>query len=232
MLYEIAHIIKNKCSFLWDVMEWGNSTVFALLYHNRLKMAEDVVDQGVPDPYVMRRVTKYDINTLYEFFSHQPDEAFKFFTPHGFDVRSLRKIVRNKSFLAFILIENNAGQERIVGYSFMRSFINGTSYRGYIVDYWYRGKGLAKIMGHGLNRVGDTLNLKMFKSISPDNPASMRVTQDVCDVEKIKQLNNGDYLMKCTSKELGGGRKKLAFRIFQEPHLTSVSQILCDYATC
>lgn len=67
------------------------------------------------------------------------------------------------------------------------------------------------MMGYGLNRVGDTLKLKMFKSISPNNPASMKVTQDVCDVEKIRLLNNGDYLMKCTTKQsmktqFGGGQ--------------------------
>lgn len=211
MLYEIAHIIKHNCSFLWDLMEWGNSVIFSLLYKRKLKLVENAVGQGVPYPYKMRRIAECDITMLHDFFLQQPDEAFNFFKPHDFDISSLKKLVKNRSFLSFILVDKCGGQDAIVGYSFLRSFINGSSYRGYIVDYRHRGKGIAKMMGYGLNRVGDTLKLKMFKSISPNNPASMKVTQDVCDVEKIRLLNNGDYLMKCTTKQsmktqFGGGQ--------------------------
>ena len=80
-----------------------------------------------------------------------------------------------------------------------------------MVDCRHRGQGLAKIMGLGMNRVGDALGLKMYKSISPDNPASMKVTQAVCDTKTVKRLDNGDYLLRCMSKKcedeklMGGG---------------------------
>ena len=214
MLYELAHIIKSRCSFLWDFLEWGNSVAFFFRYRDGLRCLSETVNSGVPPPYEIRVANKDDVAELQTFFSLQPKESFAFFQPHGFDERAIRKIVRSKSFLTFILIEHRIDGDNIVGYAFMRSFVNGASYRGYMVDVNHRGKGLATIMGLGLNRVGDALNLKMYKSISPDNPASMRATEKVCNVKILKTLENGDYLMECTKKAVnetirpvGGGRR-------------------------
>ena len=202
MLYEFAHIIKRKFGFLWDIVEWGNSQMFALVYGRRLKDCGRLVNDGVDRPYRMKAVEKADIDSLYQFFANQPEEAFTFFHPHGFDRKSLQKIVRNRSFLAFILVETKDDADEVIGYCFLRSFINGSSYRGYMVDCCNRGKGLAKIMGAGMNRVGDSLGLRMFKSISPENPASMKVTQAVCDTQIVRKLDNGDVLIKCMSKKI------------------------------
>ena len=29
MLYELAHVIKERWGFLWDMVEWGNAEMFA-----------------------------------------------------------------------------------------------------------------------------------------------------------------------------------------------------------
>lgn len=206
MLYELAHFIKGRCSFIWDFVEWGNSLAFSIKYRKGLKNVNNVVNAEVHEPYEMRLAKKDDVGELLTFFNKQPEEAFRFFSPHGFDERSIRVVVGRKSFLTFILLERTNAKDEIVGYGFMRSFVNGASYRGYMVDAEHRGRGLAKMIGHGLNHVGDALHLDMYKSISPQNPASMKVTQAVCDVEIQKTLENGDYLIKCTSKST---RKKM-----------------------
>lgn len=200
MLYEIAHFVKDHLTFMWDVIEWGNSVAFSVKYRKGLRNIDEIVNEGVPEPYGMRAVQVGDVAVLRDFFAGQPEEAFAYFNPHGFDEKSLKKIVRRKSFLAFLLIVHGTAGDEIVGYAFMRSFLNGSSYRGYMVDVKHRGRGLAKIIGFGLNRVGDALNLTMYKSISPENPASMKATEKVCDIKILKTLENGDYLMKCTSK--------------------------------
>jgi len=200
MIYELAHVIKRECSFLWDVIEWGNSAAFYFIYRRRLSNVGDAVNKSLPSGLRMKLLQKSDVDSLCEFFRRQPEDSFRFFAPHGFDKGSLQKVARNKSFLAFCLIDTSDDSEPIIGYAFMRSFVNGTSYRGYMVDYRYRGRGLDKIIGIGLNNVGDTLGLRMYKSISPRNPASMKVTQDVCDIEVLKTLDNGDYLLRCMSK--------------------------------
>lgn len=200
MIYELAHVIKEKCSFLWNFMEWGNAVVFSLKYGKVLDHLDEIVNKDVAKPYEIRVVKNCDIPRLQVFFSRQPKSAYRYFNPHGFDETSIKKVIGRKSFLTFILVEHGIQGEEILGYAFMRSFVNEATYRGYMVDVNHRGRGLAKILGLGMNRVGDALKLKMYKSISPENLASMKVTQKVCDTEFIRILKNGDYLIKCKSK--------------------------------
>ena len=63
-------------------------------------------------------------------------------------------------------------------------------------------------MGCAMKRVARELGLRMFKSISPENPASLAVTKKVNDIKIIKKLDNGDMLIECFEKadiQRGGG---------------------------
>lgn len=202
MIYELAHIIKERLSFIWDVIEWGNAKIFSLIYDKELQHLDEVIDGDIVSPYKMRVVNEKDIPALLMFFESQPKDSFNFFNPHKFDKCSIQKIVDNRVFITFVLTERQTNEDMIVGYAFMRSFVNGSAYRGYIMDAGHRGKDLAKIIGKGLNRVGDALDLKMYKSISPENIASMKVTQAMCDIEILKTLSNGDCLIRCMSKDV------------------------------
>ena len=82
----------------------------------------------------------------------------------------------------------------------MRSFVNGKTFKGYMVGIDYRGQGVAREMGIAMNRVARELGLRMFKSISPENPASLAVTKKVNDIKIIKTLDNGDMLIECFEK--------------------------------
>lgn len=196
MLYELAHFIKDKFGFLWNLAEWVNAKAFALRYHGKLKAVDsmlEVCSLGC----TLKQIKPEDCGALAEFFARQPKEAFEFFQCHGFDEKSLIKLSRRESQLMFIALK----EEEIVGYCFMRSFVNGQTYRGYMVDANHRGQGIAKEMGRAMNEVADVLGLKMFKSISPDNVASMAVTKSVCDINIVKTLDNGDLLVECFGKK-------------------------------
>ena len=97
----------------------------------------------------------------------------------------------------------------IADYFFMRSFVNGKTFKGYMVGIDHRGQGVAREMGFAMNRVARELGLRMFKSISPENPASLAVTKKVNDIKIIKKLDNGDMLIECFEKadiqRIGGG---------------------------
>ena len=82
----------------------------------------------------------------------------------------------------------------------MRSFVNGKTFKGYMVGIDHRGRGVAREMGIAMNRVAKELGLRMYKSISPENPASMAVTKKVNDIKIIKTLDNGDMLIECFEK--------------------------------
>lgn len=205
MLYEIAHIIKDKFGLLWDAIEWGNAEAFALMHHRAMRGLPGLLEE-CSGRYSLRLASQEDVSRMKSFFDAQPKEAFRFFQPHDFDEKGIRKVVLNKSFLTFLAMDG----DEIVGYFFMRSFVNGKTFKGYMVGIDHRGMGVAGEMGVAMNRVAKELGLRMFKSISPENPASMAVTKKVNDIKIIKTLNNGDMLIECFEKAdsqrvIGGG---------------------------
>lgn len=203
MVYEFAHLVKEKMRFVWDGVEWMNGWLFGLIYRKELKSLPDIIENKSSDELVVRMATKEDVEMMVRFFAEQPKDAFRYFKPHGFDHNSIKKIVSNKAWIVLVAetSEFMRDNDRMVGYCFMRSFVNGVAYKGYMVDYRKRGLGISKVMGWAMNDIADILHLKMYKSISPDNVASMAATKAVNDVKVIKTLDNGDVLVECTRKK-------------------------------
>lgn len=193
MLYEIAHVIKDRFGFVWEIVEWVNATLFGLMYRSELKDVPDVLNLISNEAFVIRMTVDEDAPVLAKFFSEQPKEAFEFFHPHAFDARSIRKIIKNKAFQTFVVIDKNAKGDALVGYFFLRSFVNGKCFRGRIADYRTRGKGVGKLMARALENVAVHEGLRMFASISPDNYASLNSAKAVSEVKVIKTLENGYY---------------------------------------
>lgn len=193
MLYEIAHIIKDKLSFLWEIVETVNGWLFTCRYHKQLQKVDDLL-AGLSQEYVIRQATQADAKSLVQFFKEQPEHAFEFFKPHDFDERTIKKIIRNKAFQTFLVLKD----EQILGYFFLRSFINGKCFRGRIVDYRAYGKGIGKLMAIAIEKIAIYEGLRMFASISPDNLASLESAKSVSDVKIIKVLKNGYYYIEVT----------------------------------
>lgn len=196
MLYEIAHIIKERFSFIWDMVEWGNATAFSLMKGSTLKRIPSVLE-GCSEKYEIRLAEVSDVDSLVEFFTNQPEEAFTFFKPHEFDAMSVKKIVKNKAFLTFVV----ADDDKIVGYFFLRCFINGKAFRGKMVDKNYQGRGIAKLMGVAMTKVATTLGVRMFGSISPENYASLASAKASNEVKIHKTLENGYYYIEFLEKK-------------------------------
>lgn len=201
MLYELAHLIKDKCSFLWDAVEWGNASLFALLYKEKLRGVSELLDKMSNDVITVRATQEKDVEKLEAFFAEQPESAFEFFNPHGFDKKSVFKVLKNKAFQTFVVTEG----ENIVGYFFLRSFVNGKCFRGRMADHNSRGKGIGKLMAKAIEEIAIFEGLRMFASISPENIASLNSAKAVSDVRIIKTLDNGYYYIECTPKDVNQG---------------------------
>lgn len=197
MLYEAAHFVKDKLGFLWNVVEWGNETIFSLQHKKALKDIPEILREVSNETLNVRQTIDSDVRGLVTFFAEQPEETYKFFKPHGFDEKSLMKVLRNKSFMTFVVTEGDL----IVGYFFLRSFINGKCFKGRMVDYRQRGKGIAKFMGIAINNVAIHLGMKIYTTISPENYASLASTKAVNDINIVKTLENGYYYIECTPKK-------------------------------
>lgn len=195
MLYKLAHILRDRFGFIWNLVEWGNALVFALTHRAALKKIPAIL-QECSGTYTLRLAELTDAPALAKFFTEQPEEAFKFFKPHAFDEKTLSKIIRNRAFLTFLVLDG----EKIVGYFFLRCFVNGKSFRGKIVDYRYRGKGIAKLQGLAMTKVAVTLGVRMFGSISPDNYASLASSKAVNETCIVATLDNGYYYIEYLPK--------------------------------
>lgn len=196
MLYKLAHILRDRFGFLWNIIEWCNAFVFALMHKSALRKIPEILEE-CSGQFTLRVAAPADAAPLAAFFAEQPEEAFKFFKPHAFDEKTLSKIIRNKAFLTFLVLDG----EKIVGYFFLRCFMNGKSFRGRIVDYRWRNKGIAKQMGLTMNKIIAVLNVRLFGSISPDNYASLQSTKAVNDIRIIKTLDNGYYYIEYLPKK-------------------------------
>lgn len=218
MLYEIAHIIKERSGFVWDMVEWGNATAFSLMKGNAMKKIPSVLKE-CSEKYEIRLASEKDVDGLVKFFAKQPEEAFTFFKPHEFDAKAVRKVVKNKAFLTFVVLCNDNDDDtlryddpsinhkpssinhQVVGYFFLRCFVNGKAFRGKMVDKDHQGRGIAKLMGVAMTKVATTLGVRMFGSISPENYASLASAKASNEVKIHKTLENGYYYIEFLPKE-------------------------------
>lgn len=195
MLYELAHFIKERCGFLWDMVEWGNASLFACIHQSKLREIPDILEK-CSTRFIIRETSMKDVEPLVKFFNEQPSEAYTFFKPHEFDEQSVKKVIRNKAFLTYIVLDGTT----IVGYFFLRCFVNGKCFRGRMVSQTMQGNGLGKLMSYVMGKVAAHLSLRMFCSISPENFASMNSAKANNDMKIIKVLENGYYYIECTPK--------------------------------
>lgn len=190
MLYKIAHIIRDKMGWLWNVIERLNSILFSLRYGKKL---EEFVFKTIPEGYVLLPLNAVETEEIVSFFKMQPIEAYSYFKPHAFDYNNIKRIQGNKSFLAYVLEDKANGN--IAGYCFNRSFFWGKGFRGRIVDINYRGRDLGTAMNKILNDVGFGIGLRLFETVSKDNIASYRSALSASNVRVVKEMpNNVLYL--------------------------------------
>lgn len=190
MLYQIAHYIRAHFAFFWDFLEWINSCFFELIYLSKLRTLSSVCLKNNHSLYNIREAELPDAYKLSLFFHEQPESAFAYFKPHGFDEVALRKLICRKSFLIYIVEKDS----KIVGYFFLRSFCNGTAYLGKMVDYEFQGKGIGKLMCQTAMDISIHLGLRMFESINKKNIASMKSSAVLKQVI-VKELKDGDLLI-------------------------------------
>ena len=185
MLYKIAHFLQERFSFIWDFIEILNSWIFTLRYGRKLKGIQPILTKHQGD-FIVREATLKDVDAIVTFFEAQPKESFVFFKPHPFDATTTKKLIKNKSYLFFIVLDDN----KVVGYYFLRSFFVGKSYLGKLVDYRYRGKGIGKMMCLSAMEVAIHCGLRMYETISKDNLASLYSTQKVLDTRIIEEMED------------------------------------------
>ena len=150
-----------------------------------IQKADDLVGEEV------RVADVSDAERLAEFLSRQPEESFKWFRPHGFDEVTMRKLLGRRSYIIYVLEEEG----EIIGYAFLRCFMNGKCFLGKMVDVNHQGKGVCtKLCKVGMD-IAQKTGFRMFESINKENVGSMKASQKACDVIVLEELEGGDLLI-------------------------------------
>lgn len=190
MLYKIAHLLRDRLGWLWNLIEWLNGGLFSLRYGKRLK---SFVFSTIPEGYLIVKFGDMSTEKMAEFFSHQPEEAYTYFKPHGFDEKSIKRLQGNNAFLAYVLMD--VTNDSIAGYCFNRCFFHGQGFRGRMVDVDYRGKGLGIAMNRILNDVGFGIGLRLFETVSKDNVASYKSALSASNVKLVKEMPHNELYL-------------------------------------
>ncbi len=210
MLYRLAHTLRDRLPWIWALIGKLNSLLFGMRYGRRMNripmILEDfssryfpiVTDNKEKQYFRIELLDEKNIPALVQMFAEQPDAAFAYFKPHGFDKLTLSKLVKDRSFLAFVVLTAHTSQ--CVGYFFQRSFFWGKSFRGYMTDYRWQCRGINKMMNLCATEISALLSLRVFGTIAPENIASMKSARAANDVRIIELLENGDYYVEYLPK--------------------------------
>lgn len=206
MLYAIAHFLRDKMAWLWDFVDIVNSVLFNLRFGSKLSVVEAEVLKRYEAKSGMKIVSLSEVKTddLVAFFTAQPEEAYEFFKPHGFDAKALRKLQRNKSFIAYVLLDSNLESSETIGtsrtcrvaaYCFVRSYFMGKGFRGRMVGMSHRGRGLGTLMNRLMNDVGFGIGLRLFETVNKKNVASYRSAMSASNVKVLAEMEDDELYL-------------------------------------
>jgi len=184
--------LKQKFPFIWRFVEYANGLIFHMLFHKRIERnASKVLVDFVNEKYKYRFLIENDLPALFVLFQSQDQEQFKFFKPHAFDNKTLRRLFKNPSFFMFGVFD----EDKMIGYFFLRCFSNKKSFIGRLVDAGYQGQGLGKIMGKILYQTAWSSGFRIFSTISIHNVASFNSHKANQNLKIVKELSDNYYLV-------------------------------------
>jgi len=183
--------LKENCPASWKIIEWLNGFLFHILYSNKFALAANSnLAKYTVSSYNFRLLNKNDLDVLSKFLYSFDQSHVKTFEPHDFDTETLKRMNRNPSFYMFGVFDEAA----LIGYFFLRCFINRKAFMGRIVATPHRNKGIAKKMAQILHQIAWQSKFRIFSTIDPENIPSLKSQASVCDYTVLRKVSNG-YLL-------------------------------------
>jgi RimJ/RimL family protein N-acetyltransferase len=184
--------IKHHLVFIWKIIEFCNGILFSVIFKSRMeKVLSEVFNEFTLPPFDYRRLTVSDAEALFDLIESQNASDLEYFKPHGFDIVSIKKQFKNRSFLIMGVFDKG----RIVGYFFLRFFTNKKCFVGRLIDKDYRGKGIGFVMNRIMYETAWRMGFRCFSTISKDNKAVMRSHASNPSMVVRKRLQNNALLV-------------------------------------
>lgn len=190
--------LKRKCPGLWRGVEGANGFLFRLRYRRLPQEAACVLAGQKVSGYRFALLEKTALPELETFLNAQPAENLRWFNPHPFDAKTLRRLWRNP---AFLMMKVTAPDGRMAGYFFLRGFFIGRAFAGLIVDRAYQNQGIGTAIWASCADICHAAGLKMQATIAPENQPSIKSCHRATEVRQIADLDDGYMAVQCSPKK-------------------------------
>ena len=187
----ILLFIKHHLGAIWKIIDWGNGILFRFFYGSKMRrVASAVIDETESGSLTCRELQNSDLQSLRDLIESQPADDLTYFSPHAFDLESLKAQLRNPAFLMMGIF----GDQGLIGYFFLRFFTNKKCFVGRLIDKDHRGKGIGSIMNTVMYETAWGIGFRCLSTISRNNTAVMRAHEKNPTMVILKSLPN-DYLL-------------------------------------
>lgn len=189
---------KHHLHLVWRIIEWVNSAFFSFLFGRKLETTiSEVLNNYLSNNLSYRKLELSDADSLFSMIKGQDIKDLIFFHPHEFDLKSIRKQFHNKAFLMMGVFDGGV----MVGYYFLRFFINKKCFVGRLIDRSHRGEGIGRIMNDIMYEIGWRMNFRCLSTISRNNSAVIRAHSKNPNLKVLKELANGYMLVEFIRNE-------------------------------
>jgi GNAT superfamily N-acetyltransferase len=184
--------VKHNCKWFWQIIEQFNVLMLFVLYSRQMRQTRQRFSRKDLANGYFRLLESKDANQVVDLLKHVTKDEEKFFKPHGFDKKSVNKVLTSGGYMPFGFFINN----QLSGYFFLRLFFTKKCFVGRYIKRDYRGMGIGKEMIRFLTDIGSGLGFSVYSTISKDNVSSLKSHQAACRVSVVKELPNNYVLIK------------------------------------
>jgi len=196
-MIKFLKLIKKNLPFVWNSIEFLNGIVISIFYGSKIKKAIiETFKQLSHLKFQYRLLDQGDLINLESMLAYQPKGFDDYFKPHGFDLKTLKRLFKNPAFLMFGAFD----KENLIGYFFLRFFLNRKAFRGKVVDAAYQRKNIAKEMGEIMTDIANRADFGLFATISKFNYASLASSAAVNEIHILKELPNNYFFIQYCKK--------------------------------
>lgn len=191
--------LKKHGALIWRMVEWGNAVLFRMLHPHIHRTAEEVLQHCEDTHFRYSLIRADEVDGLCGFLRQQSAETLTYFRPHGFDRATLARLSRNRAFVLMKVTDER--DDTMKGYFFLRCFCIGRAFHGLLVDESARGRGIGTMMWALASRICKAEGLRMFATISANNPSSYQSCRHGTLVRVVEHLANDYLLVECKSTD-------------------------------
>ena len=200
-MIKILLFIKHRLGFLWKLIETLNGFLFGIFFSNQINRSLMILlSKSHQSKYTYKKLETADLPQLHNFFMNQDPEQFLFFKPHAFDLVTLKRLHRNQAFRMMGVFDGG----KLIGYFFLRFFLNRKCFIGRIVDGSYQRQGIARGMNDILYPTAWQNGFHCLTTISENNHSIFNLHQKEENMVVLKELANDYLLVEIRKPEQGG----------------------------